>query len=160
MTTEAIIAQGLQIVVFSLTEEASKKRMDYGVSIEQVQEIGIVEDISRVPNAPAYVRGVMNLRGKIITIIDVKEKLGFASSKDVKSTSRILVAEVGSVLTGLLVDEVDQVMRISQDDVEASPAAISESAPYIRGIAKTQGRLIVLIDLQKLLGDEKIEGGK
>ncbi|MBI1829086.1 MAG: purine-binding chemotaxis protein CheW [Thaumarchaeota archaeon] len=144
VTTEA-----LQAVVFSLIDNKSNKREEYGVSIEQVQEIRVLETITRVPKAPEYVRGVTNLRGKIISIIDVKQKLGF-SYDEIKPGTRILVAEINGILTGLLVDEVDQVMRISTKDIEAPPSGTSESQ-YVKGIAKTQNRLIIILDLQKLL---------
>ncbi|MGI0039761.1 MAG: chemotaxis protein CheW, partial [Nitrososphaera sp.] len=83
MTTAMAASDSSQILVFSLLEENSSKKMDYGVDVSQVQEIGLLENISRVPNAPPYVKGVMNLRGKIITIIDIKEKLGFQPIKEV-----------------------------------------------------------------------------
>lgn len=144
VTTEA-----LQAVVFSLIDSKSNKHEEYGVSIEQVQEIRVLETITRVPKAPEYVRGVTNLRGKIISIIDVKQKLGFPYD-EIKPGTRILVAEINGTLTGLLVDEVDQVMRISTKDIEIPPSGSSESQ-YVKGIAKTENRLIIILDLQKLL---------
>jgi purine-binding chemotaxis protein CheW len=128
-------------------------RMDYGVEVGQVQEIGLLENISMVPNAPAYVKGVMNLRGKIITIIDVKQKLGFQAIKEVNGSTRILIVGVGSTLTGLLVDEVDEVIRIPASNIEPNPASVAETSPYVKGIAKIQDRLIVLLDLKMLLGE-------
>lgn len=152
--SETVVAETLQVVVFGLVDK-SKVREEYGVSIEQVREIRALENITRVPKAPTHVRGVMNLRGKIISVIDVKQKLGFESDVETAAKSRILIADINGILTGLLVDEVDQVMRIPVKDVEPSPAGSSES-PYIKGVAKTQGRLIILIDLEKLLeGDSE-----
>lgn len=142
----------LQLVVFGLVDNETKKREDYGVGIDQVQEIRVLDTITRIPKAPAYVRGVTNLRGKIISVIDVKQKLGFKFD-EVKSGSRILVAEIGGMLTGLLVDEVDQVMRISVNDIEAPPSGTSESNLYVKGVAKTNDKLIIILDLQKLLQD-------
>lgn len=155
MASETIVTETLQVVVFSLLHSDSKIKEDYGVSIEQVREIRALESITRVPKAPAYVKGVMNLRGKIISVIDVKEKLGFGSGGETNGKSRILIADTGT-LTGLLVDEVDQVIRIPTKDVEPSPAGSSESS-YIKGIAKTQGKLIILLDLEKLLEGSDIE---
>jgi purine-binding chemotaxis protein CheW len=161
-TTTAVASDSSQILVFSLLEENSAKRMDYGVEVSQVQEIGLLENISRVPNAPAYVKGVMNLRGKIITIIDVKEKLGFQAIKEVNASTRILIVGVGSMLTGLLVDEVDEVIRIPASEIEPNPTSIAESSPYVKGIAKIQERLIVIIDLKMLLseGEQQSAGGQ
>lgn len=148
----ALADNSSQILVFSLLEERLSKRMDYGVDVAQVQEIGLLENISMVPNAPAYVKGVMNLRGKIITIIDVKEKLGFQAIKEVNASTRILIVAVGSTLTGLLVDEVDEVMRVPASDIEPNPASVAETSPYVKGIAKIHDRLIVILDLKMLLG--------
>lgn len=145
-----VTTETLQVVAFSLIDQNSKKSEDYGVGIEQVQEIRVLETITRIPKAPAHVRGVTNLRGKIISIVDIKQKLGFPPG-EINPGSRILVAEIGGVLTGLLVDEVDQVMRISTSDVEPTPSGTSESSQYVKGIAKTEGRLIIILDLQKLL---------
>ncbi len=141
-----------QMVVFSLVDSVSKRNEEYGVGIEQVQEIRVLESITRLPNSPVHVKGVTNLRGKIISIIDLKQKLGFVSS-EINSSSRILVAEINGALVGLLVDQVDQVMRISSSDIEPAQSGNSDSVPYIRGIAKMPNRLIVILDLEKLLGD-------
>ena len=145
----------LQTVVFSLVDKSSKKKEYYGVRVEQVREIRLLEDITSIPNAPLYVRGVMNLRGQIIPVVDLKEKIGFSEVAEKKPSSRILVAENGDSLVGLLVDEVDQVMRIQISEIESFQSEILESAPYVKGIAKTQGKLIVLLDLQKLLEGEQ-----
>ncbi len=148
----------LQTVVFSLVDKSSKKKEYYGVRVEQVREIRLLEDITSIPNAPLYVRGVMNLRGQIIPVVDLKEKIGFSEVAEKKPSSRILVAENGDSLVGLLVDEVDQVMRIQTSEIESYQSEILESAPYVKGIAKTQGKLIVLLDLQKLLeGEQKLQ---
>lgn len=148
----------LQTVVFSLIDKSSKKKEYYGVRVEQVREIRLLEDITVIPNAPPYVRGVMNLRGQIIPVVDLKEKIGFSEVAEKKQSSRILVAENGDSLVGLLVDEVEQVMRIQISEIESFQSEILESAPYVKGIAKTQGKLIVLLDLQKLLeGEGKLQ---
>jgi purine-binding chemotaxis protein CheW len=147
-----------QILVFSLLEEGMSSRMDYGVEVDQVQEIGLLENISMVPNAPVYVKGVMNLRGKIITIIDVKQKLGFQAIKEVNASTRILIVGAGTTLTGLLVDEVDEVIRISASSIEPNPASVAETSPYVKGIAKIQDRLVVILDLKMLLGENNGSG--
>ena len=140
----------LQVVVFCLLDQTSNRREEYGIGVEQVQEIRFLENITRIPKAPSHVIGVMNLRGKIISVIDLKSKLGFHTTGSTVASSRILVAEIKGALMGLLVDEVDQVMRISGKDIEPSPSE-SESVKYVKGIAKTQDRLIVILDLPKLL---------
>jgi len=148
--SETIVEGCLQAVVFNLIDQKTNKKEDYGVSIEQVREIRPLESITKVPNAKSYVRGVMNLRGMIVPVIDVKEKLGF-SNETTSQKSRILVADVDGKLTGLLIDEVDQVMRIPLKEIETDLSSGLESLEYIKGVAKISGRLIVLLDMQKLL---------
>jgi purine-binding chemotaxis protein CheW len=119
-----------------------------------VREIRAVESITKIPKAKSYVKGIMNLRGLIIPVIDVKEKLGLGSDGKTNATKqRILVAEVSGTLTGLLVDEVDQVMRLQTKDIEAAPQSVLDSHNYIKGIAKINNKLIVLLDAFKLLED-------
>ncbi len=153
--SETIVEGHLQVVVFSLVDRKNNKKEDYGVSIEQVREIRPIDSITKVPNVKSYVKGVMNLRGMIIPVIDVKLKLGFVGA-DSGPKSRILVADVGGKLTGLLIDEVDQVMRIPLKEVETNLSGGLESLDYIRGIAKTSGKLIVLLDIVKFLEAESM----
>jgi purine-binding chemotaxis protein CheW len=92
----------------------------------------------------------------IVPVIDVKEKLGFCTSEIPSPRARVLVADVGDKLTGLLIDEVDQVMRITSKEVETNLSGGLESLEYIKGVVKTSGRLIVLLDIIKLLEDTSI----
>lgn len=148
--SETIVEGYLQVVVFSLVDQETRKKEDYGISIEQVREIRPMEPITKVPNAKSYIKGVMNLRGMIVPIMDVHEKLGF-NSKTSSPKARILVADAQSKLIGLLIDEVDQVMRIPLKEIETHLSGGLESLEYIKGVAKTSGRLIVLLDIEKLL---------
>jgi len=151
--SETIVEGTLQIVVFSLLDSKLHKKEEYGVLIEQVREIRPLESITKVPNAKSYVRGVMNLRGMIVPVIDVKEKLGFPSDGITSLKARILVADVGGKLTGLLIDEVDQVMRITSKEVDTSLTGGLESLGYVKGVAKISNRLVVILDMEKLLED-------
>ena len=163
MTMQLVSIDAFQVVTFSLMD--SQKKENYAIPIEQIREIRAVESITKVPKAKSYVKGIMNLRGLIIPVIDVKEKLGLDSVSTNSSKQRILVAEVNNSLAGLLVDEVDQVMRIQTKDVEPAPQGTLESHNYVKGIAKSDKKLIVLLDVEKLLGDssfaitEAIQGG-
>jgi purine-binding chemotaxis protein CheW len=155
MMAQSVSAESIQAVSFSLVNPAGKKE-DYAVPIEQVREIRAVEKITKVPRSESYVKGIMNLRGLIIPVIDVKEKLGLGSDGKSNSTKqRILVAEVSGTLTGLLVDEVDQVMRLQTKDIEAAPQGAFESYNYINGIAKINEKLVILLDVVSLLGGSK-----
>jgi purine-binding chemotaxis protein CheW len=154
MSAQTVSFDSFQAVTFCLNDE--QKKEEYAIPIEQVREIRAVETITNIPKAKSYVKGIMNLRGLIIPIIDVKEKLGLGSGAS-SSKQRILVADVKGSLTGLLVDEVDQVIRIQTKDIGKAPQAVLESHNYIQGIAKNNDKLIVLVDAVKLLEDSSSE---
>ncbi|MBM3904752.1 MAG: chemotaxis protein CheW [Thaumarchaeota archaeon] len=152
MSTQVLAPESFQAVTFCLVD--GQKNEDYAVPIEQVREIRAVESITNIPKTKSYVKGIMNLRGLIIPIIDVKERLGIASEGQTNSTKqRILVIDVNGSQTGLLVDEVDQVMRIQTKDLDSAPQTVLESHNYIKGIAKINQKLVVLLDVVKLLQD-------
>lgn len=156
MSTQVLTVDSFQAVTFCLV--GGQKKEDYAIPIEQVREIRAVESITNIPNAKSYVKGIMNLRGLIIPVIDVKEKLGLASEGEINSSKqRILVIEVNDTQTGLLVDEVDQVVRIQTKDLESAPQTVLESHNYIKGIAKMNQKLVVLIDVVKLLSDSSAD---
>jgi purine-binding chemotaxis protein CheW len=150
MTSE-ILASNFQIIIFRLCDEEKNKQENYGIPINQVREIRPLDSITTIPNSPSYVKGVMNLRGTIVPIIDLKEKLGFSKSRTVNSKMLILVAEIDSKLVGLLTDGVDQVIKIPTDDVDDNVSGGFESISYVMGIAKTGGKLVVLLDIGILL---------
>jgi purine-binding chemotaxis protein CheW len=153
MMTQAVATDTIQVVSFNIVGSSGKKE-DYAVPIEQVREIRAVEKITKVPRSESYVKGIMNLRGLIIPVIDVKEKLGLGSGSS-STNQRILVADVKGSLTGLLVDEVDQVMRIQTKDIEQAPPGAFESYHYIKGIAKVNERLLILLDVESFLVGKK-----
>ncbi|MEW6044465.1 MAG: chemotaxis protein CheW [Thermoproteota archaeon] len=155
MSAQAVSFDSFQAVTFCLND--GQKKEEYAIPIEQVREIRAVESITKIPKAKSYVRGIMNLRGLIIPIIDVKEKLGLGSGDSNSAKQRILVADVKGSLTGLLVDEVDQVMRIQTKNIEEAPQAVLESHNYIQGIAKNNDKLIVLLDAVRFLEDSSSE---
>jgi purine-binding chemotaxis protein CheW len=147
---------GVQVIVFQLQNVNSDSPESYGAGVEQVREIMAVSEITRIPNMPPYVRGVMNLRGKIITVIDIKQKIGIPSEGKIDSRSRVIVTEAEDLLVGFLVDAVEQVMRIPGKDVDLTTDA-TEREQYVRGIAKVEGRIIVFLDMLKLIsGDQSL----
>lgn len=156
MSIQVASADTVQVVSFMLYNQAGKKE-DYAIPIEQVREIRSVEKITRVPRSESHVKGIMNLRGLIIPVIDVKEKLGLGAQNTNTIKQRILVTTIADSLTGLLVDEVDQVMRIQTKDIDSAPQATSESHHYIQGIAKLDQRLVILLDAEVLLLGKKEE---
>jgi purine-binding chemotaxis protein CheW len=106
-----------------------------------------------VPQAPAFVEGVINLRGRIIPVVDLRERFGLAASELTKA-ARIVVAEAAGTRVGLVVDGVSEVLMVPSDAVEPTPeVAAGIEAGYLRGIAKLGDRLIILLELDGLFGD-------
>lgn len=139
--------QVLQLVTFTLEDE------EYAVDILNVQEINRITEITKVPNAPDYVEGVVNLRGKVIPVINLRKKFGL-SEKDTDETSRIIIMDIRGVTNGLIVDSVSEVLRIPSNIVEPTPPMASDvSSRFIKGIAKLDERLIILVDIDNLIGE-------
>jgi purine-binding chemotaxis protein CheW len=134
----------LQLVVFSLAEES------FGVPIDQVREIIRFTSVTSMPKAPDGVLGVINLRGKVIPVVSLRERFGFAQ-KDPDETTRIVVSDVGGQTVGFVVDAVNEVLRISDADDEPAPTTTSTAvASLIKGIGKVNGRLIILLDSERV----------
>jgi len=142
--------QGFHLVTFHLGEE-------YGVPIHQVREIIRVSGITMVPNSPSYMEGVINLRGRVLPVLNLRKRLKLAA-KEIGKTSRIVVAEAGEKVIGLLVDAVSHVIRVAPESVESAPEEVLEiDTDYITGVGKLKNRLVILLDLEKLLRRENIE---
>ena len=138
----------LQIVVCELADE------HYGLDIAKVFEIIRHQPITPVPRAPTFVKGVINLRGRIIPVVDLRDRFGMAEVEPTKET-RIVVAESSSTRVGLIVDGVSEVLLLRTDSVEATPeVAAGADAEYLRGIAKLGDRLVLLLELDGLFGLE------
>jgi purine-binding chemotaxis protein CheW len=141
-----------QIISFRVGDE------EYGLEILSVKEVIRIREITRLPKAPDFVRGVINLRGDIIPIIDLRAKFSL-SVRQYTSMTRVIVVEVDDKLMGMVVDSVSQVIRIGDDQVVPPPTLVGGvSAEYIRGVGKIGERLVVLLNIGKLLtSEEKIE---
>jgi len=126
-------------------------RETYGVPITSLHEIVRVPEITAVPDAPDYVEGVINLRGKIVSILDLRKRFGETTITP-NRRNRILVVEHNGRLVGLIVDSASEVLKIPASDVEASPAMFQEGGlNCVTGLGKWRGRLIVLLDMGRLL---------
>ena len=137
-----------QVVVCQLGEES------YGLDIGSVYEIIRYQEATAVPTAPAYVDGVINLRGRIIPVMDLSSRFGLKRSIATKST-RIIVAGTNGMRVGLVVDAVTEVLMMSEDAVEPTPGvAHGHDSAYIRGIAKLADELVILLDLGALFADQ------
>jgi len=136
------------LVTFFLSSE------EYGVDVRLVQEIIRVTEVTPVPRAPEAIKGVINLRGRIIPVVDLKRRLGLGEVEETRLT-RIVVVKLRDRLVGLLVDGASQVLKVPVSVIEAAPEEVVEiDANYIRGVAKLEKRLIILVDLPKILGVE------
>jgi purine-binding chemotaxis protein CheW len=129
-------------------------REEYGVDVRQVQEIRRVSEITTVPRAPEFIRGVINLRGRILPVLDLKRKLGLGEVETRRAT-RIVVVRLAERLLGLLVDGASQVLKVPVSRIEPPPEEVQEKGgDYIRGVAKLEDRLIIVVDLGRLLAHE------
>ncbi len=142
----------LQVVVFTVGRE------EYGLEIGQVQEINRLTPPTKIPQAPPFVEGVINLRGKIIPVIDLKKRFGLGASA-YTDEARIVVVEIGGQTAGVIVDFVSEVLRLSLENVEPPPPLVSGvAAEYLQGVGKLGERLLLLLDLDKVLTEsEKTE---
>lgn len=139
------MAKDLHIVGFRIGQET------FGVAISMVHEIVRVPEITTVPDAPDYVEGVINLRGKIISVVDLRKRFG---EKTITSNrkNRIMVVEVERKMVGLIVDSASEVMKIPETEIEPPPNVFEEGElNYVTGVGKLRGRLIILIDLTRVL---------
>jgi purine-binding chemotaxis protein CheW len=137
-----------QLVTFSLGSE------EFGVDIMLVQEIIRIPPITRVPKAPGYVEGVINLRGNVIPVVSLRNRFGMPRVEDT-DLSRIVVLQVQSKVFGIRVDAVTEVLRIDSVAIEPPPqVALGMDSQFIRGVGKIGERLLILLDLSHIMGGE------
>jgi purine-binding chemotaxis protein CheW len=134
-----------QLVGFRIGEET------YGVQIGSVREIVRVPEITSVPNAPELIEGVINLRGRIIPVMDLRKRFGSSSIQSDKK-NRILVVELENRLLGLIVSSASEVLKIPPSEIEPPGAVFAEGeSSYVTGVGKLKGRLVILLDIARLL---------
>jgi purine-binding chemotaxis protein CheW len=145
------MSRELHIVGFQVGRET------YGVPITSLHEIVRVPDITAVPDAPDYLEGVINLRGKIVSVMDLRKRFG-EKETGLKRQNRILVVEHAGRLAGLIVDSASEVLKIPSDAVEPAPAVFQEGGlNCVTGLGKVGGRLVVLLDMSKLLAPASLQ---
>ncbi|HUC29338.1 MAG TPA: chemotaxis protein CheW [Candidatus Acidoferrum sp.] len=146
-----MMSRELHIVGFQVGRET------YGVPITSLHEIVRVPEITAVPDAPDYLEGVINLRGKIVSVMDLRKRFG-EKQATLKKQNRILVVEHGGRLAGLIVDSASEVLKIPSDAVEPPPAVFQEGGlNCVTGLGKVGGRLVVLLDMSKLLAPASLQ---
>ena len=141
----------IQVIVFNLGEER------YGVEISQVKEIILPTLITRIPNVPGFVEGVLNLRGQIAAIINLRVRLGKEPKKNDENT-RIIVIEYGSTTIGMMVDSVSEVKYLSSQNIEEIPRflALRDESRFLKGVGKLEDGLLTLMDLRELFSEEEL----
>lgn len=144
------IRQEMQAVGFYIGED------EYAIKISNVREIYPMTDIRNVPKAPPFVEGVINLRGVIVPIIDLRKRFDLLKN-DNNLSSKILIVELNQNQIGLIVDNVSEVIRFYVDEIEKTPPMFSANidSQYVQGVAKMKDKLIILLDVEKLLSYEE-----
>ena len=142
----------LQVVIFRLGNER------YGVETSQVKEIIRVEEITAIPNAPDFVEGVINLRGQITTIVNLRKRFGM-EPRNVDNDTRIIVFDHGGNTVGMMVDTVTEVRYLSTDDIDELPSMITarDESKFLKGVGKLPDGLLILVDLNKVLSEDELK---
>lgn len=149
--SDSVKSGQIQLVTFWIGTE------EFAVEILAVREINRMLDVTRVPDAPQYVEGVINLRGLIVPIVDLRERFGVACDKTTHET-RIIVVEVSNRFIGFIVDRVSEVLRVDHSVIDPAPdLGSNEVSQFISGVGKLEDRLIILLDIARLVADLRIE---
>jgi len=139
----------VQWVTFKLADEV------YGINVMQVREVLRPTTIAPVPGAPKYVLGIINLRGSVVTVIDTRDRFGLCS-EPITDNSRIVIIETGKSVIGMLVDAVAEVVYIRESEIEQAPnVGNEESSRFIQGVCYKSERLLILVDLNRVLSGEE-----
>ncbi|MDG6223408.1 MAG: chemotaxis protein CheW [Candidatus Bathyarchaeota archaeon] len=141
------VTNGIQIVNFTVGD------VNYGAPVEQVREVRDVQAVTPVPGAPSYVEGVTNLRGQIITVMDLRKRLNLEGKES--SGEKIIVIEMGKTAVGIVVDSVTEVSTIAEADIERGIQVTKKLEEYVVGVGKQKEKLVVILDLAKIISDSK-----
>jgi purine-binding chemotaxis protein CheW len=145
--TEA--AGSMQLVSFRLAQE------EYGIEITRVQEIILMGEITRIPQTPPYVKGLINLRNTVIPIVDLRLRFGLPPQEPTDET-RIMVVNMTGRTIGVIVDAVSEVLRISGDQISPPPPTVAGlGRDYLNGLVNLENRLLILLNIDKMLGEEE-----
>jgi len=149
--TQYLEKEAKQVISFTIGAE------EYGLELQDVKEVIRMPEIAHLPDMPRYVRGITNLRGSVIPVIDLRERFGLESAETTPST-RIIVAEVEGSAVGMVVDSASQVLRLQADQLEKPPAVLGElSTEYVTGVGKLENGLLILIDIKRVFRSGEIE---
>ena len=139
----------VQLVIFKLGAE------EFGVNIAQIREIIRVGDITKMPGCPRYVEGVINLRGQVTTVVNLRSRLGL-EGKTMDVSNRIMILEVNKSLVGVMVDAVTEVKNLDATHIKPLPGALTNAinSDYFQGVGKIDNRLLILVDLEKVIRED------
>jgi len=142
----------IQLVVFNLGGE------EYALPITEVKEIMKTGVITFVPNAPDFIRGIINLRGKIVVVIDLEKRFLIEREEKELERKHVIIIERGENTFGLMVDEVTEVLRLAEDDIKEAPEIITKKihADYLEGVGTLENRLIIVLNLETVLAEEEL----
>jgi purine-binding chemotaxis protein CheW len=130
-------------------------REEYGIEITKVQEIILLGEITRVPQTPDFIKGLINLRSTVIPVVDLRLRFGLAAEEPTDET-RIMVVNVGGKTLGVIVDAVSEVLRVSQEQIVPPPPTVSGVGhEYLTGLVKLDNRLLILLNIDKILNDNE-----
>jgi len=139
----------MQLVSFRLAQE------EYGIEITKVQEIILMGEITRVPQTPPYIKGLINLRSTVIPIVDLRCRFGL-SEQETGDETRIMVVNVAGKTIGIIVDAVSEVLRISHEQIAPPPPTVAGlGREYLTGLVRLENRLLILLDIDKILDEEQ-----
>ena len=148
-STLSEVTGSIQLVSFGLVDE------EYGIEITKIREIILITEITQVPQTPHYVKGLINLRSTVIPVIDLRARFDLAEA-EATDESRIMVLNVGSKTIGIVVDAVSEVLRVSNTDISPPPPTVTGlGREYITGLVKLDDRLLIMLDIDKLLGADE-----
>jgi purine-binding chemotaxis protein CheW len=147
----AVANEDLKVIIFLLKNE------EYGIPVEYVGSIERIQSITRVPGTAKFVKGVINLRGVITPIIDLRERFGMEES-EYNEQNRIIIVTIDDKEVGIVVDSANDVIDIEKGSMEPPPEVIgSVDVDYIRGVAKLDKRLLILLNIDKVLSKEELQ---
>lgn len=151
VSTSEKVFSSLQVICFKIRDE------EYGIDILQVQEIQLIPQITKLPKSSGYIMGVIDLRGKVIPIIDLSKKFGL-DSVGMKDSNRAIIIEINGKEVGLAIDSVSHVIKIDSEEIEPPPPIVKGiTGKYIVGIAKIERGFVVILDIKRIFSTEELE---
>ena len=142
------MAHDVQLVIFKLANE------DYGLPISKVQEINRMIAITKLPNTPDFMEGIINLRGRVIPVLDLRKRFGFGAQEKTDDT-RIMVTDIAGQTVGLIVDAVHEVVKIPGNCIEPPPPSFVLDAQFVQGIGKLENRLVIMLDIDRIITSQE-----